>query len=136
MVKIGSIATNTMKNVFLDRAFKTSPANTAYVSGSIGTGTTEPVAGDTALQTVISNWNGSTDFKGYESGFPTFDTTNRRVSTRMFVSSTQANGNTITEYGDFNSDTTTPKIGGRFVFTGIVKTSSIQIFFKTQYRMP
>ena len=135
MIKIaGAIATNAMKNLLLNRAFKTSPDNGAYVSGAIGTSAVNPVAGDTALGTVISGWNSGSDYKGYESGSPTFDTTNRRVSTRMFVSSTQANSNTITEYVDVNGDGT-PTIGGRFVFTGIAKTSNIQIFIKPTYRM-
>lgn len=130
----GAVASNNMKNLLLDRAFKASPTYSAYVSGSVGVGTNTPVAGDTALQSVISGWNGGSNYKGYESGSPTFDTTNRRVSTRMFVSSTQANSNTITEYVDVNGDGT-PTIGGRFVFTGIAKTSNIQIFFKPTYRI-
>lgn len=129
----GAEVSSDMKNVFLDRGFKTIPANTAYVSGAIGTGTTTPDPSDTVLESIISGWNTGIDHRDYETGFPTFDTTNRRASARVFVSSSQANGNTITEYADFNGDAT-PKIGGHFVFTGITKTSSIQVFFKPTYR--
>lgn len=123
-----------MKNAFLDRAFKATPTNSAFTQGSIGTGTTTPAEGDTGIETVISNWNASTDFKNYATGYPTFDTANKRVTTRVFVTTTQANSNTITEFGDFNSDGT-PVIGGHFVFTGVVKTTSIRLRLTPTYRM-
>lgn len=129
----GAVVTKNMKNVMLDRGFKATPTNLAYTQGSIGTGTTTPAEGDTALETVISSWN-TTDFKDYATGFPSFDAPNKKVTVRTIVTSTQANSNTITEYGDFNKDGT-PVIGGHFVFTGIIKTTSIQVFFTPTYKM-
>jgi len=112
-----------------------SPTDTAFTRGSVGTGTGTPQESDTALGTVITNWSaGSSDFKVYETGFPTFDTANKRVSTKTFVASTEANSNSITEYGDFNTDGT-PIMAGRFVHTAITKTSSIQIFYTPTYRI-
>lgn len=126
--------TNQGKNTVLNRAFKVTPDYTANVSGSIGTSGATATAADTGLLAVISNWN-TTDFKGYETNFPSFDEANRRVSLRTFVTSTQANGNVIREYGDFNGDAT-PRIAGRFTFDGITKVSGIQIFFTPRYEVP
>jgi len=129
-----AVATKDMKNVLLNRAFKSSPDYTAYSRGSIGTSTTAATESDTGLGSVISGWNSGSDYKDYESGYPSFDEANKKVSTRMFVPSTKANGNTISEYGDFNTDAS-PKIGGHFVFTGVTKTSSIQVYFTPTYKM-
>ena len=125
------IVTNVMKNVFLERAFSSSPLSGAYVSGAIGTSSGVALVTDTALGSIVSGWAGG-DYKGYETGYPVFDVTNKTVQTRMFVSSAQGNGNTISEYADFTS---TGQIGGRFTFNGIAKTSSIQIFINTKYKM-
>ena len=127
-------ATNDMKNTLLDRGFNTTPTFGAYVSGAIGTSSGAAVVSDTSLTSIISGWNNGADFKGYESGFPKFDTTARTVTTRLFVTSTQANSNILAEYGDFNGDTT-PKIGGHFTYTPITKNSSIQVFFIPRYLM-
>jgi len=132
-LSVGSTVTSVMKNTLLNRGFKTSPDYTAYVSGSIGTASGTPVAADTALGAVVASWNGGTNFKDYEPNFPSFDEPNLRVSTRMLVTASQGNGNTIAEYADFNKDTPI-RIGGRFVFNGIVKTTAIQVFFTPTYR--
>lgn len=129
-----AVATNDMKNTLLDRAFKANPSFTAYVSGSIGTSSGAALASDTAITSVISGWNNGSDFKGYETGFPTFDSTSRTVTTRLFVTATQANGNVLAEYGDFNGDTTA-RIGGHFTHTLITKNNSIQVFYIPRYRM-
>ncbi len=130
-----SVVTSDCKNVLLDRGFKTSPSFTAYVSGSIGTSSGAAVVSDTALGAVVSNWNGGSDFKGFQANFPSFDTANNKVTTRVFVTSTQANSNKLVEYADFNGDAGAPKIGGRFVYNEISKTSSIQIFFTPSYKI-
>lgn len=130
----GAIATTIMKNTLLNRSFKSSPDYTAYSQFGIGTGTTTPAAADTGNTTPITLWNGGTTYKNYESGYPSFDEANKRVSVRSIVTATQANSNNISEYADFNTDGT-PRVGGHIVFTAIAKTSSIQINFTTTYRM-
>jgi len=57
----------------LNRGFKSSPDYTAYSRASIGTGNNTPAEADTGLQTVISGWNGGSDYKNYESSYPIFD---------------------------------------------------------------
>lgn len=128
----GAIATKIFKNTLFNRGFKDSPSYTAYTRGSIGTGTTTPVEGDSALAAVISGWNSGSDYKNYESNYPSFDESNKKVTVEMFIPTTLASGQTITEYADFNSDGT-PRIGGRVVFTGIAKTPSIQIYLTATY---
>ena len=123
-----------MKNVLLNRGFKSTPTYSAYVSGSIGTSSGAAVESDTGLVSVISGWNGGSDYKGYEANYPSFDEANKTVTTRLFVASTQANGNKIVEYGDFNGDATA-KLGGRFVFEEVDKTSSIQLFITARYKI-
>ena len=132
---IGAKATDVMRNVLFNRAFKASPDYTVYSKGSIGTGTTTPAISDTALETVITNWNGgASNYKDYETNYPTFDEVTQKVTTRVFVTANDANANVITEFGDFNTDGT-PAIGGRFVFNGITKTSAIQVYFTITYRL-
>ena len=130
----GSIATTIMKNTLLNRGFSSSPTYTAYSRAGIGTGTTTPAAADTGNTTPITAWNSGSDYKSYETSYPSFDEANKRVSVKMIVAATQANSNTITEYCDFNTDAT-PRAGGHFVFTGIPKTSAVQINFTPTYRM-
>ena len=123
-----------MKNTVLNRAFKASPDYNAHVQGSIGTSGASASEADTDLKVVIAGWNGGSDFRTYETNYPSFDESNKQVSLRIFVSATQANGNTIREYGDFNDDGT-ERLGGRFTFDGIAKTSGIQIFFTPKYEV-
>ena len=120
--------------VLFNRAFKASPDFTAFTRGTIGVGTSTPAASDTVLQTPIAGWNAGSNYKAYESSYPSFDPTNRRVTLQTYVLSTQANDNNVTEYADANSDTV-PSIAGRFVFTAITKTSGIEIYFLPTYRL-
>lgn len=132
---IGAVATDKMRNVLFNRAFKSSPDYTSFSKGAIGTGTTTPTTSDTDLESVISNWNGgASDYKSYETNYPTFDEGTKKVTTRVFVTANDANANVITEFADFNTDGT-PLIGGRFVFNGITKTSAIQVYFTITYRL-
>jgi hypothetical protein len=131
----GSVFTKNGFNAMLNRAFKASPTNTATTRFGIGTGSTTPAVTDTALATAITGWaSGPSDYKNYVSGYPTFDTTNQKVTVQAFISSTEANGNTITEIGDFNTDGT-PVMSSRTVFsTGIVKNSAVQVYVTTTFK--
>ncbi len=115
-----------------NRGYKSSPDYTVPSRFGIGTGTTTPAVGDRSLDTAITAWSSGSDFKNFSSGYPTFDETNQKITVRGFVASTEANGNSITEYGDFNTDGA-PNISSRIVFTPITKTSTVQVFITTEY---
>lgn len=120
-------------NALLNRGYKSSPDNLPPSRFKIGTGTTTPADTDTGLETVIAGWNAASDFKDFVNGYPTFDTANQKVTVQGFIGASQANGNSITEYGDFNTDGT-PVCSSHIVFTAITKVSTIQVFITTKYR--
>ena len=120
----GGLIVTAAKNAMWKRLYGTTV--TAMSCFKIGTGTTTPVVGDTDLAAAVAGWSGGGDTATFVSGYPTYDTINKRATTRGFVSSTQANGNTITETGLFNSDGT-PIMFSHDVFNGISKTSSDEI---------
>lgn len=130
---IGAFFTVSGMACLLDRGFKTSPTYTVPSRFKIGTGTTTPTQADRFIETPITAWSGGSDFKNYVSSYPTFDTINQKVTVQGFIASTEANGNVITEYGDFNSDSA-PVISSHIVFTGITKASTIQMYVTTIYR--
>ena len=129
----GAVFTKNGFNAMIEKAFSSTSTKTVPSRFGIGTGTTTPVVTDTALETKIATWSGGSDYKNYVSGFPTFDTANQKVTVQGFVASTEANGNTITEYGDFNTDGT-PILSSHCVVTGLTKTSAVQIYFTTTYK--
>jgi hypothetical protein len=106
------------------RIFTVSPSYTAPNWFKVGTGTTTPAATDTALANAITIGGSAT--KAIASGYPTYDDTNMVITTRCIVLTTECNGNTITEFGLANNDGT-PLLFSRAVFTGIAKTTSVQI---------
>ncbi len=116
----------------LNRGYKGSPDYTVPSRFGIGTGSTTAVVNDVFLETPITAWSGGSDFKNYVAGFPTFDEINQKVTVRGFVASTEANGNSITEYGDFNTDAA-PNLSSHIIFTGITKTSTVQIYITTTF---
>jgi hypothetical protein len=117
----------------LKRAFGSTV--TVFSTFRIGTGTDTPAATNTGLQTGLTAWaTGGVTYKPFITGYPTYNTTDRTVTWRGQVSSTEANGNTLTEVAEFNTDGT-PVIGSRTVFTGIVKSSSVQIIMEIKHKM-
>jgi len=121
-----SVITTNGRNLTLHRLYTETPTDTAPTVFKIGTGTTTADESDTDLTTTITGWNAGGDTKDFVSGYPQFDTTNKEVTVRGFISSTQANGNTISEVGEFNTDGT-PKMFSHDVFTGISKTNTQEI---------
>lgn len=119
-------------NAMLDKFFNPISTTTIPSQFKIGTGTDTPSQLDTDLQTPITAWNGGTDFKDFNLT-PVIDTANQKVTTQSYISSTEANGNTITEYGEFNTDGT-PLMISRAVFIGITKTVAVQAFIITTYK--
>lgn len=129
----GAVYTKNGYNALFNRGYKSSPDNTVPSRFKIGTGTTTPVETDTDLETPIEGWNAASDFKDFVAGHPTFDTGNQKVTVQGFIGASQANGNSITEYGDFNTDGT-PVCSSHLVFTAITKVSTIQVFITTTYK--
>ena len=122
----GQVITNNGKLIALDRTFNASPTRTAPLRFKIGTNTTNPAVGDTDMGTPV-NING-TQFKAIVSGFPVLDTTNLQATIRCFVATTEANGNSLTEFGLVNSDGT-PLLFSHAVHTAITKTNTVQITY-------
>ena len=122
----GQVITNNGRIISLHRTFTASPTITAPTRFKIGTNTTTPVVGDTDMGTAV-NING-TQFKNIVTGFPVLDTTNFQSTIRCFVNTTEANGNTLTEFGLINTDGT-PLLFSHAVHTGITKTTSVQVTY-------
>lgn len=130
----GAVITKNGFNAFLNRAFKSTPDNTVPSRFAIGTGSNTPSETDTGLQTQINAWNSGSNYKNYNSGYPSFDTANQQVTVQGFVPSSQANGNSIFEYADVNTDGT-PVYCSRVVLpSAITKTSGVQIYFTNIYK--
>ncbi len=116
----------------LNRGYKSSPDYTVPSRFGIGTGTTTPTEADTLMETPITAWSGASDFKNFVSGYPIFDEANQEAQVQGYIASTEANGNTITEYADYNTDTD-PILSSHAVFTGITKTNVVQVYITTTY---
>lgn len=121
-----SIITTTGKKVMLNRTFKSTPDYTTFSVFKLGTGTTTPTENDTDLETPV-NINGS-QTKSFVTGYPIFDEDNLQVGFRCFVNSVESNGNSLTEFGLFNSDST-KKMWGRATHTPLTKSSSIEVTY-------
>jgi len=129
----GATLTKNGFNMLVEKAFNSASTKTVVSRFKIGTGTTTPAQGDTNLATPITGWApGSSDYKNFNTA-TTYDTANQKAATQGFVASTEANGNSITEYGEFNTDDS-PLMFMRTVFTAITKTSATQMFITTTYK--
>jgi len=131
----GAVITKGGKNQALNMLYNGTATNSKVSQFKIGTGTTTPAETDTTLETAITSWTGGNDEKNFVSGFPTFNTTDKKVTTRGFVTASEANGNSVTEAGEVNTDGT-PVLFSHDVFTAITKTATIQISFIWVHQMP
>jgi len=122
----GQVITTDGRKIMLDRTFNTSPTRAEPTQFKIGTGTTTPDASDTDLETPV-NING-TAFKDVVSGFPSLDFTNIQATFRAFVATTEANGNSLTEFGLVNEDGT-PLLFSHAVYTALTKTNAVQVTY-------
>ncbi|KKN09351.1 hypothetical protein LCGC14_1047410 [marine sediment metagenome] len=122
------------RNLMLNRMYLETPDSSAPAVFAIGTDTTEPTINDTALGTIIQGWSGSSDFKVFVSGYPILNTTKKEVTIRGFVSTTEANGSSIAETGNFNTDGTRV-MDTRNTFTAVSKDSNKQIAFIWKHRI-
>ena len=121
-----SVVTNDGKKVMLNRTWKGTPDYTTFTLFKIGTDATAPTVSDTDLGTAV-NINGSPT-KAFVTGYPTLDETNFQVTVRCFVNSTEANGNTLVEFGLFNTDGSA-LMWSHSTHTAISKTTSIEVTY-------
>ena len=119
------ITTNGLK-LSLNRIFKATPDYLSPTKFKVGTNTATPTVSDTDLGTVVAINGGNT--KSFVTSYPVLDETNMQSTIRCLLLSTEANGNSLTEFGVFNEDGT-PLMFSRSVFTPITKTISTQISF-------
>jgi len=122
----GNVITNNGRLIAVDRIFIASPTRSAPTQFKVGTGTATPAVSDTDLGTAVAINGGN--LKAFVSGFPTLDTTNFQATIRCFLTSLEANSNTLAEWGTFNSDGT-PLMFSRSVFTALAKTNLIEVTF-------
>lgn len=98
---------------------KTDLANVLLV-GSIGTSSTTPTSGDTALGASV-----------FVDTLDSFDTSAAdAITSSLRVTSTEANGNAIAEHG-LSDDLSGTTLWTRNTLTAINKTSDIELFFDT-----
>ena len=128
---VGQILVDNGKKIILDRIFNTTPTRSEPNRIKAGTGSNTPASGDTDLQTPV-NLNG-TAFHGFVTGFPSLDFTAFSAEIRAILLTTEANGNTLTEFGIVNGDGT-PLLFMRAVFTGFVKNNTTQVTFINKMR--
>ena len=112
------------KKLILNRTFKATPDYTTPSLFSVGTGTTDPVVGNTTMETPVSI--DGDNFKAFVSGYPSLNETTLQSTIRCFINSLEANGNDLTEFGILNSDGT-KILFSRAVFTALSKTSSTEV---------
>ena len=128
----GQILVDNGKKIILDRSFNSIPTRSAPSQIKVGTGTNTPLSGDTDLQTPV-DIDGD-NFKGFSTGYPSIDFTALSSEIRAILLTTEANGNSLTEFGIVNSDGT-PLLFMRAVFTAITKNNTTQVTFiqKTRF---
>jgi len=95
----GGTFCNNGLNLVLQRAYADSVTEISLFK--VGTGTTTPTATDTDLESAVMIWGSET--KAFQSGYPKFDSTNKRTTIRGFLSANECNGDLLTEFGTFNS---------------------------------
>lgn len=123
---MGGLITNSGKKLMINRAFKASPDYTAPTIFKVGTGTTTPAVTNTDLVTAV-NINGS-NTKVFVTGYPVLDEVNHQITFRCLVNSTEANGDALTEFGIFNTDST-KLMWARTTHTVVAKTNTIEVTY-------
>ena len=128
----GILVTTLGRKICLHRLFEAAPTYTAPVYFRIGKGNDTPAAGDTHMETPITeDW----ETKAIVAGYPSFDDTNLVVTVRGLVLTTEANvAGTISEFGLMNSDAT-KRLFSHAVFTAVTKNTSVQVIFVEKDRV-
>lgn len=128
----GQNITDNGNKIQLNRTWKSTPDYGEPSVFKVGTGTTDPTTSDTDLQTPVTIDTGTT--KAFVTGYPILDETNLQATVRCFLTTTNANGNSLTEFGLFNTDGT-PLMFSRATHTPISKTTSIQVSYVEKDRL-
>ena len=128
----GAVYTKNGFNNMASRGYNASSTISVPSRFKIGTGTTTPTTSDTDLTTPHTTWHDAGAFKEFVTGYPAFSTANQTVTVQGFVGASEANGQTITECGDFNTDGT-PSMSSHVVFTGVAKSNAVQVYITTTY---
>ena len=128
----GNIVTDSGNLIQIHRTFIASPTITAPTLFKIGIGTTNPTESDTDLETGVNINGGAT--KSFVSGYPVIDTTNLQSTIRTLLDTTEGNGNSLTEFGLFNTDGS-PLMFSHSVFTAITKNNKVLISFVEKDRL-
>lgn len=115
---VGGVITNNGKNAILKRTYGSTI--TAFTQFGYGKGTTTPAVADTDLETQVDS------NKNFVSGYPVYDTTNKRSTVRCYITATEGNEETLTEVGEFNTDGT-PVMLSHDVFTGVSKSATDEL---------
>lgn len=118
----GAVITNSGRNIAWKNIYAASPSGTVSIM-EVGTGTTTPAVTDTALAATLGS------YYGVVTGYPTYDTTNQKVTTRFLIPSTDLNGESLAEVGEHFSGSTPQGLFSRTVFTTISKSGSDEIAF-------
>lgn len=122
----GNIITDQGSLIQLHRTFIASPTITSPTLFKIGIGTNAPTILDTDMETGVNINGGAT--KSFVSGYPVLDTTTLQSTIRTSLDTTEGNGNSLTEFGLFNTDGS-PLMFSRSVFTAITKNNKVIISF-------
>ena len=123
---IGGTFSNDGCNLIWRRLYGNS-SSSAVSLFAVGTGTTTPAVTDTALETmVVGGFSGDASYKAFVTDYPLYDTSTNKVTSRGYVTSTECNGNNLSEAGEFNSDGT-KVMSSRDVFTAISKSSTDEL---------
>ena len=118
----GNLITTNGRIIAQDRLWNAVPTYSEPSTFEVGTGTTTPLVTDTDLQTSVYGP------KVFASGYPVLDETTLNTTVRCLLLTTEANGNSLTEFGIKNTDGT-PMLFSHAVHTAITKSAAVQVIY-------
>ncbi len=95
-----------------------------FTTGEVGTDNTEPTTADTDLRNGIV---------ATQKAFTTKSSTANLVTLIYELQVSDANGETIREFGTFINDGTNEKLVSRFIHPSINKTDQIALVYRVEY---
>jgi hypothetical protein len=131
MTTYGQVVTNGGRRLMQNRTFNSSPTITTPSLFSVGTGSTLPQVTDSMLQTPVIITGGSYT-KIFITGYPTFDVPNIVTTISCQLLTTDANGNSLTEFGILNTDGS-PVLFSHCTHMAITKTTSTQVIYVQKF---
>ena len=112
---VGGTITKVGLDLVASRLFNAT--KTPITQFKVGTGTTTATTSDTDLEASVLTKDVS---------LVTFNTTTHTATVKCYLTAGDANGNLLTEAGEFNTDSS-PVMFDHDIFTGISKTDSDEI---------